>query len=218
MKTSENIAEIAKALATAQGNFKNAEKDSMNPHLKNKYADFTSVWDAIRKPLSTQGIAVLQDVLSSDQGVEIITKLIHSSGQWIEFGPFCVPLTKKDAQGIGSATSYGKRYALCAALGITSGENDDDGEAAVSKTGVSTPHKEVPSKFLSKEQIEELSGLLAQCTHEDQKEIMEKASRPPHNAKTLAQLPANVYEGFRNYVISKIKTSTLELDDNDAAS
>lgn len=129
MKTSESINEIAAAMAKAQGRMRPALKDATNPAYRSKYADLTSVWEACREPLTTQSITVWQDVESAAEGVAVTTRLVHASGQWVEFGPLVVPLAKKDAHGVGSATSYAKRYALSAAVGIVA-DDDDDGNAA----------------------------------------------------------------------------------------
>lgn len=129
MKTSEDISAIAAAMALAQAEMRPAIKDSTNPAFKSKYADLTAVWDAIRAPLSKQKIAVWQDAELNDAGVAVTTRLAHSSGQWVEFGPLTVPCLKRDAFGVGSATSYAKRYALSAAVGVVS-DVDDDGVAA----------------------------------------------------------------------------------------
>lgn len=129
MNTSQEINEVATALAKAQAQMKPAAKDAENPHFRSKYADLASVWEACRGPLTANGITALQDVQTMDDGIGVITRLVHSSGQWIEFGPLVVPLGKRDAHGVGSATSYGKRYALSAAIGIVA-EDDDDGNAA----------------------------------------------------------------------------------------
>lgn len=130
MKTSEAINEICDALSKAQGQFKAAKKESINPHFKSKYADLASVWDAVREPLAVNGLTVLQDVTTGEKSVSISTRVAHKSGQWIEFGPLSVPLSKNDAHGVGSAISYSKRYSLSSALGIASDE-DDDGNHAV---------------------------------------------------------------------------------------
>jgi hypothetical protein len=135
MKTSEQIDLIAAASAKAQGVMRSALKDSNNPAFKGaKYADLAAVWDACRKPLADNGLTVWQDVTSPDTvlGIAVTTRLVHSSGQWVEFGPLIVPLSKHDAHGVGSATSYAKRYALAAAVGVTA--EDDDGNAAAAKT------------------------------------------------------------------------------------
>lgn len=134
MITSEQIQDLAAAMAKAQAAMKPAIKDSTNPAFRSKYADLTAVWDACRGPLTANGITVWQDVLATDSGIAVTTRLTHASGQWVEFGPLIVPLTKRDAHGVGSATSYGRRYGLSAAIGIVA--DDDDGNAAVASTDV----------------------------------------------------------------------------------
>lgn len=133
MKTSEQINELAAAMAKAQAAMKPAVKDSTNPAFRSKYADLTAVWDACRGPLTSHGISVWQDVEAHADGIAVTTRLVHLSGQWAEFGPLVVPLAKRDAHGVGSATSYAKRYALSAAVGIVS--DDDDGNAAAGVNG-----------------------------------------------------------------------------------
>lgn len=124
---SEQINELAGALAKAQGKITGALKDSANPFFKSKYADLASVWDACRAALSENGIAVIQLTESDDSGVFVITLLAHSSGQWVRSR---LRLTPKDTspQGLGSAITYGRRYALAAAVGVA--QVDDDGNAA----------------------------------------------------------------------------------------
>lgn len=145
MKTSEEINEIAKALSELQGSMGPAKKDQINPYFKSYYADLTSVWNAIRDPLHENGLCVLQDAVTTEIGISVITRIIHSSGQWIEYGPLIVPLAKNDAQAVGSAISYGKRYAIGAALGVVA-EVDDDGNKATKAAGQKTV------KFLDKSQ------------------------------------------------------------------
>ena len=124
---STEIGELAKALAVAQGKITGALKDSDNPFFKSRYADLASVWDACRSALSANGIAVIQMPEHSDSGVAIVTTLAHASGQWMRS---TLPLTPKDhsPQAMGSAITYGRRYALAAAVGVA--QVDDDGNAA----------------------------------------------------------------------------------------
>lgn len=121
------IGELVKALAVAQGKITGALKDSANPFFKSKYADLASVWDACRGPLSDNGIAVIQQTTADDSGVFVITTLAHESGQWMRSA---LRLHPKDdtPQGIGSAITYGRRYALASAVGVA--QVDDDGNAA----------------------------------------------------------------------------------------
>jgi len=127
MKTSESIKEIAPALVKAQAKIKAAIKDSQNPFFKNKYADLASVIEAVRIPLTDAGICFLQPASSVENGVAIETILLHSSGEWIS-ETLMMPVNKQDAQAVGSATTYGRRYGLQSLCGVPS--EDDDGEAA----------------------------------------------------------------------------------------
>ncbi len=130
MKTSESITSICKAINEMQKALKPALKENKNPQFKSKYSDINSVWETLREPLTTNGLLVLQDVTTTPDSVSVITRVLHTSAEWIEFGPLILPLLKRDAQGIGSAITYCKRYSLCAALGITAADEDDDANAA----------------------------------------------------------------------------------------
>lgn len=134
MRQSEQIHELAAALAKAQGQIEGARKDSANPFFKSHYADLTSVWDACREALSANGLSVLQSprlLAAGEQWlVEVETVLMHASGQFIA-DVLAVPLLKLDAQAIGSATTYARRYALAAFAGVA--PEDDDAEGAVGR-------------------------------------------------------------------------------------
>ncbi len=118
------------ALAAVQGELKGAKKDSKNPHFKNRYADLESVWDAWSLVGPRHGFSIIQKVSDAGEtrnGVIIRTLLAHSSGH-VEESSTYVPANKADAQGYGSAITYGRRYSLAAMVGIV--QTDDDGEAA----------------------------------------------------------------------------------------
>jgi hypothetical protein len=127
VEQSQSIAELTKALVKVQGSLQGAKKDSDNPYFKSKYADLESVWDVCRKPLSENGLAVIQTTEPSESGVTVITTLAHVSGEFLRGKLHLVPV-KPDPQGIGSAITYGRRYALAAIVGIY--QTDDDGNAA----------------------------------------------------------------------------------------
>ena len=128
MEKSENINELATALAKAQGVMQNAKKDSENPFFKSKYADLATVIDAAKEPLYKNGLSVVQLTSSDGESVKVNTLLLHSSGQWIGETLSLKPV-KGDPQGLGSAITYGRRYAYSAIIGMAS-EEDDDGNAA----------------------------------------------------------------------------------------
>lgn len=132
---SAEIKEFVAALAKAQGSMKPAVFNKINPHYKNKYADFSSCMDACRIPLSENGLAPIQYVETIEGKLYLITMIAHISGQWMK-SEFPIVATKMDSQGIGSAMTYAKRYSLCGMIGIVADEdvsNDDDGETAVGR-------------------------------------------------------------------------------------
>ena len=128
MKTSETLIKIAPALVKAQMGITYAIENAKNPHLKSKYADLQSVIDAVKGALNKNGIAFLQTPSPSDDGrLNLTTRLIHESGEWIEDTATC-PLQKQDPQGLGSALTYLRRYSLSAICGLYA--DDDDGQSA----------------------------------------------------------------------------------------
>jgi hypothetical protein len=143
MRTSEQINEIAGALAKAQAGVKSALKDSVNPHFKSKYADLSAVKDAIGDCLSKNDIAVVQahDILESG-AVVLKTRLMHKSGQWLE-GQYLVRPVKEDPQGYASATTYARRISLAAMVGVVADE-DDDGNAASQRGNYEPPARPAP--------------------------------------------------------------------------
>lgn len=129
--TSSEIGELAKALAAAQGEMTAASKDASNPYFDSRYATLASVWDAIRGPLSRNGLSVSQVLETPDAGPGVIvrTMLLHTSGQWIA-SRYVMPIPDKlTPQAVGSAITYSRRYALSAIVGIAP-DDDDDGNAA----------------------------------------------------------------------------------------
>ena len=128
MKTSESIKQIAEALVSAQKEIRFAAKDSTNPHFKSKYANINSVIEAVKKPLNDNGISILQSLSPSDDNkLHLTTRLLHSSGEWIEDTAVC-PIQKQDPQGLGSAISYIRRYSISSLCALYA--DDDDGQSA----------------------------------------------------------------------------------------
>ena len=131
--------EIAQALVKAQKAFGPALKTSTNPHFKSRYADLSACVEAVIEGLNANGIALIQNLYESDNGVIVETMFLHESGETLNCGKLHIPATKHDAQGFGSALTYARRYSLMAACGIA--PEDDDGNAAstVSYTHLTLP-------------------------------------------------------------------------------
>lgn len=132
MLKSEQINELAAALAKAQGQIEGAKKSSSNPFFKSKYADLAECWNTCREALTANEISVIQmpEEINENGRLNITTMLAHSSGQYIS-STLTMTVAKLDPQAIGSAITYGRRYALAAMVGLA--QEDDDGEKAMAR-------------------------------------------------------------------------------------
>lgn len=141
MQKSESIKQIATALITFHVKVNKIPKDSSNPFFKSKYASLSAILDAITDPLNESGLSFCQ-FPSGEHGLTTI--LMHTSGEWIS-SEYSMRPSKDDPQGVGSAITYQRRYALAAILGLNIDE-DDDGNAASKptekKAEVKQPQKE----------------------------------------------------------------------------
>ena len=146
MQRSDGIADLAAALVKAHAEINGVVKSATNPFFKSKYATLDNVVDAVKPPLLKQGIVVVQGVQDAENGVAVETMLLHSSGQWIS-STLRLPASKEDAQGYGSAISYGRRYGLMAICGVPA--EDDDGNAATATAGQSKGHSASDGAFAS---------------------------------------------------------------------
>ena len=135
MQTSDSIAALGTALAKAQADLEGATKDATNPHFKSKYATLASVWEAWKAVGPKNGLSVIQGCTSDGPAVTVMTRLVHSSGEWVESG---LTLVARDAspQSIVAACTYGRRAGLSGMVGIA--PEDDDGESAHVIAGAGT--------------------------------------------------------------------------------
>src|SRR5512139_3613658 len=121
-------------MAAAFAEIEAATKSAENPAFKqggkaSKYADLTSIIEAIKPPLISHGLFFTQHCHPSDRGVTVETMLHHASGESLSLGTLFVPANKQDPQGFGSALTYARRYGLQTGFGVPT--EDDDGNAAV---------------------------------------------------------------------------------------
>ena len=143
MLKSESIAALAKAIALSQLHVENAMKSSTNPHFKSKYADLAEILNTVRPVFSANGIAIVQTPTFESGVASVETMLCHESGEFIS-SVCSSPVSKQDAQGIGSAITYLRRYSLAAMCGIA--QEDDDGQHAVQEPQT---QRQAPSRKLS---------------------------------------------------------------------
>ena len=143
VEKSESLTELSKALSAAQSEIRGASKESNNPFFNSTYADLASVWEAIRQPMTKNGLAVSQLLNSDDNGqLWIDTMLLHSSGQYLRSRVKVTLGDRATPQAVGSACTYFRRYALSAIMCVPA--VDDDGEAAMGREPAKPPKKAQP--------------------------------------------------------------------------
>ena len=135
MRTSEEIDKIAAALVKFQGEVESPKKSVENDAFKKggkalKYADLDAIIKTVTPALAKNGLSQHQftDTDIENKAVKITTMILHESGQYFFGDTLVLPAEsfgKFNAQTVGSAITYGRRYSLSAILGIAS-ENDDD--------------------------------------------------------------------------------------------
>lgn len=131
MEKSPTLKEIGKALSLFQTKMEKIKKDANNPFFKSKYATLSTILENIQMPMAECDLAFTQ----LPDGDCLTTLLIHHpSGEFLQ-SCYNIHPAKADPQGIGSAITYARRYALTAILGLNT-DDDDDGNAA------STPQKQ----------------------------------------------------------------------------
>lgn len=151
---------LAQAMALAFAQIEAATKATAGQvgQQKYKYADLTSVIEAIKPALVAHNLFFTQSPRPNDRGVEIETILHHAGGECLSLGSLFVPADRNNAQGFGSALTYARRYALVTAFGVP--VEDDDGNAA------SQPRKAAAHAVITDAQWAEITGLM-QATNTD---------------------------------------------------
>ena len=194
MKQSEQINELAAALAKAQEVMPKAKMSGVNSRFADKatgktgaYATLDDIRDAVKDTLTANGISYTQHPYSINGEVGVETMLIHSSGQWMR-SRFGVPASKHDPQAYGSLLTYVRKFALAAAAGVSTQEDTDADEVS----------HEPPSPTISAEQVAKIQNLLAA------KKIDEKRILKWKNIENLTQLRVTDFDAACE-IIAKLK-------------
>lgn len=179
---SQEVGKLMEALSKAQQSMEGAVKDSKNPFFKSNYADLNSVWDACKAPLCDNGLSIMQTFAVQDGNQCLMTILGHTSGQWIK-SCLLIPITKPDAQSLGSAITYCRRYALAAMVGVCA--VDDDAESAMGRN----------SQAFVKPQQKPLPALASQA--KVQSRTMDAPSALSAQERTDVEIESEFYEKYQ---------------------
>ena len=140
IRTSEKIDLFAAALSAAQGEMGTAKRSQYNDQLKTHYADLASVRDVYQKPFANHGLAIVQVPNPTAKGVSVTTRIVHSSGQWMEGTLEACP-KDPSPQVVGLIVTYLRRIAASAMAGVVAAGEDGDGGAT---TEAATPAQGTP--------------------------------------------------------------------------
>lgn len=183
---SENIELITKAIISFQKEVSGIKKESENPYFKSKYANLESIWMGIKDGLFAHDLTVIQYGFPSKPGtIGVGTKLLHTSGQWID-SQLELPFKEPDPQKAGAAITYSRRYSLAAILSIPL--LDDDAESAMVRD--KSPYRSFKDNF---------QGL---CFEHNINEgaLYDAIKRDPPNERTSVQELRQIYTEAYNYV------------------
>lgn len=140
---SDDTTDLYEAIVAAFAEIENVAKDSTADagSYVYKYVSLGAIMQTVRGPLAAHGLAIVQapatEVVNGGLRVSVTTRLVHTSGQWIEASASVGVAGNAPAQAIGSAITYARRYGLTALLGIAS--EDDDGAGAQAAAPTAAP-------------------------------------------------------------------------------
>lgn len=131
-----STAKLAEALSKAQAEMKAPLKkckvdftDKQGRRVKYNYADLADLIEAVKEPLSKNSLAVSHRIEVVKGGLDLVTLLLHASGESLSSNYPLPDPTQIKPQEFGSAITYARRYSLSCLVGIASDE-DDDGSSA----------------------------------------------------------------------------------------
>lgn len=148
--TTQSNTNINKALVAAISETQDIHADATNPFHKSKYATLSAHLSVLKPIFAKHGLAILQLPAGGEyNGVGVTTRIIHTSGEFIE-QTICIPVPEKvtvkdgvtvternfKGQDAGSLISYLRRYSLAAVAGVST-EDDDAESDRISQTSSS---------------------------------------------------------------------------------
>lgn len=156
--SNENI--LLKALVKAQQEIKPPKKDKYNSHHKYWYSSLDAIYEAIRIPLAHNDLVLTHSTTNMDGSYNLVTTLYHVSGTEI-FNKMPLLISKVDSQGLGSALTYSRRYAICSLLALPTEEDDDGNQAVKQQTQATPPRSLAGNDDISGAEAQEIENLLA---------------------------------------------------------
>lgn len=187
------------AFAEMQCEMPSVEKRTQNTHTKKMYADLDDINFAVRPIMAKFGFGVSFKIVNQAHGVSITGILMHKGGHREET-TMLLPLDKgaqrSAVQEVGSTTTYGKRYVMCALLNITSGDDvDNDG------------YKEPTDPLITPAQAKQVQALLDKCSEKVHSAFEKMYGDPGQIAKSAFD---GVVAGLNNSISKAAKAAKQE--------
>lgn len=228
MERSEDIKEIATALASAQGEIGAAAKNTDNPYFKSRYADIAAILDVIRPAAAKYGLCYPcfppevsnkrvvrledKDGVEYDEYLCDVTTtmlLMHTSGQWLKGQ--CTLTAIDSSHGVGSASTYGIRYCLRAMFAVAT--EDDDGNAAKSQ-GQPAKRREPPQpKQQTRDRDASEMGRSADIKIEEQLRASVNQQTSGSGGPPESELARLVAEACKSLGINKVQHTQMCMDE-----
>ena len=121
---------LSSALAKAQGQMGKCKESGKNTHFNSTYSTYEDLMECARKPLSDNGLSVLQYLDYHDGFDFIVTILKHAAGEEVVSRARVHVKDATDIQKTGSFMTYVQRYNLAGMCGISANlGSDDDGNS-----------------------------------------------------------------------------------------
>jgi hypothetical protein len=169
MRSSKTTSQLQLALSAFQSTLTPVTPIRTNAFFDSKFAGLSDVFDHVTEDLSAHGLAIIQGG-KADHTPCLVTRLCHSSGEWIEDEGYpLIPSPDKKGQismqAQMSAVTYARRYGLMSMLGITIAGEDDDGAAASQTNGqTASKTKLAPRNGIAAPKTPALSGPIKTIT------------------------------------------------------
>lgn len=164
------------ALGSVESVRKNEEADLGRYTIR--YASLNAVHAECLRACEMHDLQVIQEPTLHEGMFAVFNTLIHKDMSRVELSPMCLPMPK-DAQALGSATTYLRRYSLVSQFGLA--VEDDDGRAATVAA-----HTQPGQRTEAERMIRELMGAMS----EDERKQFAGAFRDEFRCG-LSDLPAS---------------------------
>lgn len=127
MKFSDSVENLLPALIEVQGAMTTPKKnkEGRTGNQIYKYADLSDIMEIVQPLFFKHDLFISHPFETGDNWIRVSTLLRHKSGEWVESGSLVLKGNVSNEKEQGKLLTYGKRYSLCALMGIAADEDTD---------------------------------------------------------------------------------------------